>query len=69
VSTGIYVFSLLFSVYGTVIVSNKIRNESLDIEVNSPNNVEVHLNNLLGKGANAPELVCCRAVESLLTQN
>ena len=47
-------------------MSNKIRNESLDIEVNSPNNMEVHLNNLLGKGANAPELVCCRAVESPL---
>jgi parallel beta-helix repeat protein len=50
VSTGINVFALLPSAYSTVIVSNKISNESLDVAVNTPTNVEVHLNNLQGKG-------------------
>lgn len=45
--TGINVFGVS-SAAGTVITNNVIKNESVDIAVNSPASVGVHLNNLLG---------------------
>jgi hypothetical protein len=47
--TGINVFSVSDAT-GTVIIGNNISGESLDVVVNTQANVEVHLNDLLGKG-------------------
>lgn len=64
-------------VYGTIITGNVITNESEDVAVNSPAEVDVHLNNLLGgktgvanvctfdNGSSAP--VCTGSVDA--TQN
>jgi parallel beta-helix repeat protein len=48
--TGINVFGVS-PASGTVISGNTISNESLDIVVNTPTSVDIHLNNLLGKNA------------------
>src|SRR5581483_10132045 len=37
-------------VYGTVISGNVIREEEVDIAVNTPAEVDIHLNDLLGSG-------------------
>jgi parallel beta-helix repeat protein len=47
--TGINVFGVS-PASGTVITNNVIKDESVDIAVNSPAIVDAHLNNLLGKG-------------------
>ena len=46
--TGINVFGVSAAT-GTIISGNTINNESLDVVVNTPASVDVHLNNLLGK--------------------
>jgi Right handed beta helix region len=63
-------------VYGTVIELNNITDEAVDIAVNTPNTVEVHLNNLLGgqvgvanvcafdKAGEAPTAVCTGSIDA-----
>ena len=53
--TGINVFGVS-PASGTVIVNNVIKNESVDIAVNTPAAIDVHLNDLMGKGMGALNL-------------
>jgi parallel beta-helix repeat protein len=53
--TGINVFSLS-AASGTVISGNFITDEALDVVVNTPASVDVHLNDLLGKGVGVQTL-------------
>jgi parallel beta-helix repeat protein len=53
--TGINVFGLS-AVSGTVISDNYITDEALDVVINTPASVDVHLNDLLGKGAGVQTL-------------
>jgi hypothetical protein len=46
-TAGINIFSLT-PVYGTVIAENTIDNQAIDVVMNAPGSMEVHLNNLLG---------------------
>jgi parallel beta-helix repeat protein len=54
-STGINVFGLSAAT-GTVISDNYITDEALDVVVNTPASVDVHLNDLLGKGVGVQTL-------------
>ncbi|MGP8243733.1 MAG: right-handed parallel beta-helix repeat-containing protein [Bryobacteraceae bacterium] len=47
---GINVYSVA-PIYQTQIMNNTIQNEALDVELNAPGSMDVHLNNLLGSGA------------------
>ena len=48
-STGIDIYSVA-PVYGTVIAQNTIVNEAVDVVMNNPGTMELHMNNLLGGG-------------------
>jgi len=47
--TGINVYSVA-PIYGTQILGNTIENEAVDVVMNHPGGMQVHLNNLLGGG-------------------
>ena len=46
--TGINIFGVS-PIFGTTISQNVIKNEAVDVAINTPARVDVHLNNLLGK--------------------
>jgi hypothetical protein len=46
--TGINIFGVS-PILGTTISQNVIKNEAVDVAINTPSRVDVHLNNLLGK--------------------
>ncbi|MGP8246100.1 MAG: right-handed parallel beta-helix repeat-containing protein [Bryobacteraceae bacterium] len=54
-TTGINVYSLA-PVYQTQILENTIQNEAVDVVMNHPGGMDVHLNNLLGTGAGVANL-------------
>jgi parallel beta-helix repeat protein len=54
-TTGIHVFGVS-AVTGTIIVGNTIKDESVDIVVNTPANVSGHLNDLKGSGGGVVNL-------------
>src|ERR1700722_16020078 len=48
-TTGINIFSIA-PVYAIVILENTIVNEAIDVVMNTPGGMELHMNNLLGTG-------------------
>jgi hypothetical protein len=54
-TTGINVYGV-GAAHATEILENTIQNEAVDIVMNNPGNMEVHLNNLLGGGVGVANL-------------
>ena len=54
-TAGINVYSVA-AVYQTQILENTIQNEALDVVMNNPGAMDVHLNNLLGSGVGVANL-------------
>jgi hypothetical protein len=54
-TAGINIYSVA-AVYGTQILENTIQNEALDVVMNNPGGMSVHLNNLLGGGVGVANL-------------
>jgi hypothetical protein len=48
-TTGIDVYGVA-PIYGTIISQNTIQNEAVDVVMNNPGSLELHMNNLLGGG-------------------
>jgi hypothetical protein len=53
--TGINIFGV-GAIYGTIIEQNTIVNEQIDVVMNNPGAMELHLNNLSGTGTGAANL-------------
>lgn len=53
--TGINIYSIA-PVYGVIIAQNTIVNEAIDVVMNNPGSMEVHMNNLLGGGIGVQNL-------------
>jgi hypothetical protein len=54
-TTGINIYSVA-PVYAMSILENTIQNEAVDVVMNNPGAMELHLNNLLGKGIGVANL-------------
>ena len=54
-TAGINIYSVA-PAYGTAILQNTIENEALDVVMNNPGSMELHLNNLLGTGIGVANL-------------
>ena len=54
-TAGINVYSVA-AVYQTQILENTVQNEAMDVVMNHPGGMDVHLNNLLGAGVGVANL-------------